>query len=56
MPVAWANGGSWVSKDGKTAELNHPKTAEWFTHYQNLINIGCFPDNVSVWDWPDKQD
>jgi multiple sugar transport system substrate-binding protein len=56
MPVAWANGGSWVSKDGKTAEINHPKTAEWFSHYQNLIKIGCVPENVDVWDWPDKQD
>ena len=38
------------SKDGKTAELNHPKTAEWFTHYQNLKNIGCVPENVDVWE------
>ena len=56
MPMGWANGGSWVSDDGKTAELNHPKTVEWYEHYVNMQNIGCVPENVAVWDWPDKQD
>ena len=56
MPVAWANGGSWTSFDGSKAELNHPKTIEMYEHYQNLINIGCVPKNVSSWGWGDKQD
>ena len=56
MPVAWANGGSWTSFDGSKAELNHPKTIEMYEHYQNMINIGCVPKNVSSWGWGDKQD
>ncbi len=56
MPMGWANGGSWVSKDGSKAEINHPKTREWFAHYVEMINMGCVPKNVSSWQWGDKQD
>lgn len=56
LPVAWANGGSFVSADGKTAELNHPKNIEAFEHYQSMMNIGCTPENVASWGWGDKQD
>lgn len=56
LPVAWANGGSWISADGKTAELNHPKTREMFEHYVQMMNMGCIPKNVGSWQWGDKQD
>ena len=56
LPMAWANGGSYTSDDGKTAQFNHPKNIEWIMHYKDLYDAGCVPENVSVWDWGDKQD
>lgn len=56
MPMAWANGGSWVSADGKAAELDHPKNVEMFEHYRGMMDDGCVPENVGSWQWGDKQD
>ncbi|MCP4383988.1 MAG: sugar ABC transporter substrate-binding protein [Hyphomicrobiales bacterium] len=56
LPMAWANGGSWVSEDGKSAELDHPKTVEMFEHYRAMMDLGCVPENVGTWQWGDKQD
>ena len=56
QPMAWANGGSWISKDGKKMEINHPKNREAYAHYLKMLNMGCVPKNVAAWDWPNKQD
>ncbi len=56
QPMAWANGGSWISKDGKKMEINHPKNREAYAHYLKMLDMGCVPKNVAAWDWPDKQD
>lgn len=44
-PVAWNNGGSFLSDDGKTLEghLNHPATIEAFQQYLTLIDKGISP-------------
>ena len=56
QPMLWANGGSWISKDGLTAEFNHPKNIETYKHYRAMMDLGCVPKNVAGWKWGDKQD
>ena len=56
QPWAWANGGEWVSKDGKKMMVNNPKTREVYAHFRQMMDIGCVPKNVSSMDWQENQD
>lgn len=57
MPYAWASGGSWVSEDGRTAELDHPVTVEAVQMFTDMIHEHeVTPPGTPTYTYSDFQD
>lgn len=55
MPWVWANGGEWLSTDGKKSKLDSPQTQEFMQLLVDMINDGSIPEGVTSYSWTDYQ-